>query len=892
MKDQPDATERSQVPGPDDVGETVKRIDWPMDQPSESEAVLIGGATCDTSFSLAESAPAPGGGSGPRVAGYEILEVVGRGAMGVVYKARQQSLKRVVALKMIRAGDHADEAEIRRFRTEAEAVGRLQHQNIVQVYDVAEHQGYPYLALEYIGGGSLQKRIAGMPQPLQAAAQLVQVLAQAIDFAHRQGIIHRDLKPANVLLTSPHPGVSQDSTLSHAPLAEQAYGTPKISDFGLAKKLEEDGGQTRSGTILGTPSYMAPEQASGRTGTVGPLADQYALGAMLYELLTGRPPFRGATVWETLEQVRSQEPVPPSRLQPKVPADLETICLKALQKEPHNRYDSAAALAEDLRRFVAGEPILARPIPWWERGWRWCRRNPKLAAMAAAVFALLLTVAGVSTWSAISLQAEQDETRRQRDRAEANAQLAEEKSRAADESARVAEHQSSLILDTLGKLATTVADGLKDRPGTEQVRAEVIQLTLDRVKQVEESAKHVKRLQRIEGGALMQDAQLLYSSGRPAEAKEAWQRGHNLLRAQLHANPDSNLAKGNVAAALSIPGSWALAAGNKAAARTYFEEGLQLWIDIGNHLERGELTLPEVKRSLWSFESNVAQALPPGPERDRHLSAATKALEEWLAVVPNNPEAKSAQAVAWYKQADERFGQGDLAAARARVLKIREELFDPRSGKLGALRELVRALLQNGELELMGRQDTPAREHYARARTLLKAPALLQPEFRSLLMRANYGLGTAERRLNGTVKARPFFEESLAYRKEVYLRNKNSSSAQINYLIGLASCGMCAEADAVAEKLLKSFPNNGDVFYQLGCGNALCAGAVAQGRPPAPLSEADRARIDTYRKKAVAALQAAVAKGFAVHMLQMDPDLDAIQDSPELIQLATGKKGN
>jgi tetratricopeptide (TPR) repeat protein/tRNA A-37 threonylcarbamoyl transferase component Bud32 len=307
------------------------------------------------------------------VAGYELLGVLGRGGMGVVYKARQVKLNRLVALKMVLAGAHAGALQLARFATEAEAVARLQHPNIVQIYEVGEHDGLPFLSLEYLAGGSLARKIAGKPQPPRAAAETIELLARAMASAHERGIIHRDLKPANVLLDKD--------------------GLPKITDFGLAKRLEDDSGQTRSGTLMGTPSYMAPEQARGRTHEIGPHSDQYGLGAMLYELLTGRPPFVGTTLNETLFQVCNQEPVPPTRLQPKCPRDLETVCLKCLQKEPPRRYAGCEALADDLHRFLAGEPIKARPVGRGERVWRWCRRNPRVAALSAAVGVLLLTVA-------------------------------------------------------------------------------------------------------------------------------------------------------------------------------------------------------------------------------------------------------------------------------------------------------------------------------------------------------------------------------------------------------------------------------------------------------------------------------------------------------------------
>jgi WD40 repeat protein len=309
----------------------------------------------------------------PVIAGYEILEELGRGGMGVVYKARQTGLNRLVALKMILAGGYAGAEQLARFRTEAEAIASLQHPNIVQIHEVGEAEGKPYFALEFLEGGSLDGHLRGTPLPPKEAARLVEVLAGAVHAAHRRQIVHRDLKPANILLT--------------------ADGTPKVADFGLAKRLGE-AGQTHSGAVMGTPSYMAPEQADGQSKEVGLAADVYALGAILYDCLTGRPPFKAASALDTLLQVVNEEPVPPRRLQPKLPIDLETVCLKCLRKEPAARYASAAELAEDLRRFRAGEPVKARPVGRLARGLRWVRRYPA-AATAYGLATLVLVLGGL-----------------------------------------------------------------------------------------------------------------------------------------------------------------------------------------------------------------------------------------------------------------------------------------------------------------------------------------------------------------------------------------------------------------------------------------------------------------------------------------------------------------
>jgi serine/threonine protein kinase len=334
----------------------------------------------------------------PEVPGYEVVGELGRGGMGIVYLALQQGLNRRVALKMLLAGAHANARQRGRFRSEVEAIARLQHPNVVQIFELGEVGGQLFCALEYVDGGNLADQLDGSPRPPRAAAELVAALADGLQSAHEQGIVHRDLKPANVLLT--------------------AGGIPKITDFGLARMLDRDG-QTESGAVVGTPQYMAPEQARGLNDAIGPATDVHALGAILYELLTGRPPFRGTTTLETLLQVEALEPVRPRLLQPQIPLDLETVCLKCLRKQPEQRYASARALAEDLRRFLGGEPVHARPPSVWERALKWARRRPSdavlLGVSLTALLAMVLVVLAYNT-----------RLRHQRDQANVLRQRAEE----------------------------------------------------------------------------------------------------------------------------------------------------------------------------------------------------------------------------------------------------------------------------------------------------------------------------------------------------------------------------------------------------------------------------------------------------------------------------------
>jgi hypothetical protein len=314
----------------------------------------------------------------PVVRGYEILDELGRGGMGIVFKAHQVALNRAVALKMIKSGGFASEAELLRFQNEAEAVARLDHPHIVPIYEVGRHLGRHYFSMKLIAGKSLDRRLGDFIADFRQGAQVTATVARAVHHAHQRGILHRDLKPANILLDE--------------------QGEPHVTDFGLARQIEGNGELSESGTPVGTPSYMAPEQASGDKGAQSTATDVYGLGTILYALLAGRAPFAGTTVHETLDKVRNSSPELPSRVNKRVPRDLEIICLKCLEKEPNRRYPSALALAEDLERWLDGMPILARPVGSLTRAVMWCRRNKALASLAALLMlALVGGLAGV-TW--------------------------------------------------------------------------------------------------------------------------------------------------------------------------------------------------------------------------------------------------------------------------------------------------------------------------------------------------------------------------------------------------------------------------------------------------------------------------------------------------------------
>jgi tetratricopeptide (TPR) repeat protein/tRNA A-37 threonylcarbamoyl transferase component Bud32 len=342
---------------------------------------------------------------------YELLGEIARGGMGIVFRARQRSLNRPAALKMLLAEDLASEADEQRFRREAEAAANLDHPHIVPIFEVGRHNGRSYFSMKLVEGGSLSQRLAEFAADPRAAARLLALVARAVHHAHQRGVLHRDLKPANILL-----GGGPET-----PIGEL---DPQVTDFGLARRVDGDPDLTQSGAILGTPSYMAPEQADGKRGSVTVATDVYGLGAVLYALLAGRPPFRGDSALETLAHVKDDAIEPPSRHGRRIDRDLETICLKCLEKEPARRYGSAEAVAEDLDRWLAGEPIQARPAGHLERAWRWCRRNPAVAALTGAVTMLLVAAVAGLAISNRTIARERDEARRQRQRSDRHAERA------------------------------------------------------------------------------------------------------------------------------------------------------------------------------------------------------------------------------------------------------------------------------------------------------------------------------------------------------------------------------------------------------------------------------------------------------------------------------------
>ncbi len=827
----------------------------------------------------------------PRIIGYEILGILGAGGMGVVYKARQPRLDRLVALKMIKAGAGAQPDDLARFEAEARAVAAIDHPNIIKIYEIGERDGLPYFSLEFLEGGSLAQRIAGQPQPTDLAAATIETLARAMDVAHRRGIVHRDIKPSNVLLAGD--------------------GTPKIADFGLVKRLEADSGHTGTGYILGSPSYMAPEQAAGAE-KAGPAADQYALGATLYELLTGRPPFRGSSTLETLDLVRTAEPVAPSQLLPRMPRDLETICLKALQKDPARRYPDVAALAEDLRRFRAGEPIVARPVSSAERAWRWCRRNPRVAALAAMVALLLVVVAAGSTASYVVLrQANQKlvaaniTAENRRIEAEHAQERALEEKKLAVAAGRAAIQQNRDVVDAQREMILKLEGKWRDTPALVEVRRDVLGLA---TRILESSATTMTAL-RSEIGWPAEDEELNWRSvglahqrigevrmadNQLAEANKEFRINNEICERVAAAHPE-NLEYQNrllrSSRQLGVFTQHSLA--DSTEAMRLYQRALQIARKcLAKEPDNGDFKAEVADTlGLMALVERAAGHLEQARvllDEDRDIRESCS--EEWKTGLRHRRD----RAILYDQLFDVYLRLGDPAKARdfnERSAELTESILAERPQNFGILYNLVRCLNNFGMLLYpMGRDPKGAREYHRKALELMNRWVTAEPtnaEAFQRLATTLYYEATCALKSGDRAGATAGYRRCLDIREKL-AADPNVRMPRIALMVALARCGEHVRAAAIARELVAQPPSNEMVYVEAACGFALSAGAVRdQSRPTvpargtAPLAPADKALIRDYADRAIDCLRKAKARGYAdVLGLETDPDLEPIRDEP------------
>ena len=529
----------SDVLDPDLTDRDGDRDDNPSTQPSAAIETKSTDILCDKDLtSPSENDDGRSTSTVQQLQQYKLVDFLGRGGMGTVYKAWDTQLKRHVAIKMITAGEHSHPEELRRFRREAEAVARLQHPSIVPIFEIGEDNGLPFLVLEFIPGSPLAKKLTGKPWPTRDAVELVATLADAVQVAHLAGVVHRDLKPGNILITE---------------ATDDAGSTAHITDFGLAKLTEAD--KTESGIFMGTPSYSSPEQAAGRAREIGPVSDIFSLGSILYELLTGKPPFRGETLVETLNLVMHNEPVPPQTENPKVPRDVQTICLKAMAKTRADRYPSAQEFADDLRRWRDGLPIRARHVGPVERGWRWCRRNPVIASLLTMTIVTLLAGTTVSVIFAVIARNRADTISTVNDDLRKANEAASKAAKKAQEQARLADEQSQLALKTLESVIFDVQTKLANLPNAQHVRADLLKTALAGLEKVSEKLRASKRMDRNTAMATLNLAEVYRQVGSNAgvstnsQASQLYHRATNAFEALYKANPKDVTATRDLAEA-------------------------------------------------------------------------------------------------------------------------------------------------------------------------------------------------------------------------------------------------------------------------------------------------------------------------------------------------------
>jgi eukaryotic-like serine/threonine-protein kinase len=825
----------------------------------------------------------------PQVAGFEIERVLGAGGMGIVYKAWQPALERSVALKMIRAGAGARPEDIVRFQAEAKAVAGIEHNNIVKIFGIGEQDGLPYFSLEYLSGGSLAQKVGGKPQPADEAARIVEILARAIHVAHGRKVIHRDLKPANIL-------IADDGTL-------------KITDFGLVKRLEGDSKQTRSGSILGTPSFMAPEQAKGDSQAVGPAADQYALGAILYDLLTGRPPFQGTSVLDTLDMVRGKEPVPPSQLQPKTPRDLETICLKCLEKVIDRRYPDVLALAEDLRRFSARETILARPVSDAEKLWRWCQRNRRVAALSAAVALLLMTVAIGSAIAAVKLanaNAVAEQKRQEAERAavtvsqknqelgEANAvaeqkrQEAERKKKLAVAAARAANEQNRNGVEADVELIVLLTRTLRDVPAIQKIREQTLDKTIARLAAAAREMTNLRRdvdwdpkdeeiNWRSLARAYQAQASVSRSRNQFTSAMEHYRQAEEII-ARLAAADPSNLdlqvlllktqrELGNVS-------MYSLR--DTEGAQKYFRRAIEISraclakkpghdpykIELANSLGKlagSEMALGHLDKAhkLYLEEIQVRESLSPDQARDwevrRELSGHYAELAALTARMGDLDEAQrliDRCASIRDEVAAERPDSWPAQQGRALTYNLQGTMRFPMRGDAKA----ARAFFQKS-LEIFGKRAQTDPADFENKHELVQ----------TLYFDATSALHSGDK--NGADKG---YHECLRICEELATEPK-PKGPQIFLMLAAARCGDHVRAANIAKSLVDVPPDNEELYIQAACGYALAAAAAG--------SDAGLAKL--YTERAIHCVRTAQKRGWADLMtLEHDTDLEPIRNDP------------
>ena len=866
--------------------------------PVDPGATVIGAAEKKDSEDFFDTlADVPGGRKGDSVRGlvigdYQVLSELGRGGMGVVYQARHRKLQRIVALKMILAGKHSGNEALLRFIAEARAVAHLQHPGIVQIFDIGEHEGLPYFSLEFVDGQDLHKDLNGLPRDPKRSAELVEQLCIAMQYAHDHRILHRDLKPANVLLDK--------------------NGKPKITDFGLAKIVDPDAsGATSDGTIMGSPSYMPPEQARGDMSSVTPRSDLYSLGAILYQMLTARPPFVAERPLDTVLQVINNEPVAPSHLQPGVPVDLETICMKALQKDPASRYASCADLAADLRRFINGEPILARPVSRLERLWRWCWRNPRIAIPSTLASLFIIATAIVSTWAwsvtsaqAAQIRKESDAKEVQRaiavvakENADRQKILADEAKLLAEKNEKIAQDQAMLALKNIQLVVTEIDDRLAREPAMSEIRIAVLGILEKKWDELD-----VAMAGGLQGQAIPTLMTVRYKIARAwegldklteadAQFAKIYEQGKERLvvKGRLD-SPRYNLAL--------ICRDWAPVKrrllGEPAESNRLLQESLELLREIIREPQPREDSpaVYEIQNAL----GGTLQIVGSSQQQQGKLQLAEATFREaaevnarvlkeisdnsaWYAALPDGRKTLIRNT---FEQAEDRAlsSLANVLVRRGRteeamplydaVIKRRRANFEQAPKDLTAKLQLTVQLISIGQALILAEKFDLAGSMLTEGRDLAESLHVLDAKnagYKNILGVANYYLGTARDEQQHSDEALAVYERSRALRTEI-VANSPDTSSKVNLMLAEARLGNVEAAQKLIDELGVSEKQNADL--QLDRARAL-AQLTRQ-------TEGDQQ--SALRDAALTALERVVTDGYSdPFRVRVEPDLKPLHDT-------------
>jgi serine/threonine-protein kinase len=870
----------------DSVG--IVHVPHPGRRSPDAEATTDGGSAVGSSGGNHES-PLPPGHRIRYIGDYELRAVLGRGGMGVVYRAHQLSLNRPVALKMIRNAEFSDENQLRRFQNEAEAVAMLDHPGIVPIYEVGQFEDERYFSMKLIEGDSLANQLESFSKNPRAAARLMSEAASAVHHAHERGILHRDLKPANILV--------------------DGQGQPHVTDFGLAKKIEGDSGLTVSGTILGTPAYMAPEQATGRTGQITVATDVYGLGATLYALLTGKAPFKGDSVLETLEHVRRDPPQAPTRVNARVPRDLEVICLTCLGKDPKLRYGSAAALAGDLDRWLAGEPISARPVSTAMRAWMWCKRKPALAGLTAAlVLALVVGVVGMSwQWREAVYQRNQavdarDLARREEQaarraeldaRAARDAAVASEKSAQAaraeaEQNAMIAGQQATLALNTIQDMIVQASEGLQG-PGLFDVKKSLLDLALKRVDLVANGYDKFTSKEATALRAVMELGKIFRLLGQSEKSTQWFEKGLAIARERIVIKKGSDASRQNLALVHSELGTnsqeyrrdMKTALDHQREALRIYEEILETPKPEGFPADPVviRVAIAEAYQRLGAIQYRLGELVAA---RDNFRKAGN-IRRELSDNDPSNSMLKQQLSYSTMALAETSFrlGDRDLADEYYRaVLDQRKKMAADRPKDPQSQKELGDIQYMLGEFKLRC-------EDYAAARAFLDQSlavreSLTKTENRNALFKrdvgmSHYRLGNLDDRQKKTDRALAAYRTALTMREELERTSESNDRRRMELMLALAHTGDVDRAQEMADRLAAGPSVDRELRVDLARCYAQCARAVPNDKME---------RKQTLFVKAMESLRTAVKDGYRDSVfVATEPDLDSLRDRADFQSL-------